>query len=349
MKRKTRILLYLNMLLLVVLLQAALISPASGAPPDRQILSSAEVISAINAYRAQSGLYAYTTNSKLMAAAQAQSDYQASIGSVTHTGPGGTRPRDRAYAVGYGDGNTVWVSEIIYGGTNASVADAVGWWKTSQIHNDTMLSSQYIEIGAGVATSGGMVYYTALMGWVTGSAAPETSSTTTESEEQEEIQLVIPVVAQEPQEDGSIVHTVRTGQSLWNIAAVYDVPIETILELNNMTENSVLQVGQDILVVPASEAASRETQEEEPSATPAETEMQPSASPTHEPAAEEQPAITATNSLPPTQAPSTPAVVVAVDAGTGPGVGTVLAVSVVAVFFAFVGLSFTRIDPRERT
>ncbi|MBN1267030.1 MAG: LysM peptidoglycan-binding domain-containing protein [Anaerolineales bacterium] len=344
MKRKKRIILRFYMVLTVVLLQAAMILPASGALPDREILGAADVIAAINAYRAQNGLYAYQTNSLLMAAAQAQSDYQASIGSVTHTGPGGTRPSDRAYAVGYGDGNTIWVSEIIYGGINATVSDAVGWWKTSQIHNDTMLSPRYIDIGAGVASAGGMVYYTALTGYITGSAAPESSSTTSDTGEVVVAPLVIPVVAAEPQEDGSIVHIVRTGQSLWNIAAVYDVPIEKILELNNLTENSMLQVGQEILVLTASEAASRITPE--PGPTEAAAEEQETPSPTPEPIVEE-PTRFPTTAVPVTVEP-TDIPVLAAASGTGPGVGVVLAVSVVAVFFAFVGLSFTRIDPHER-
>jgi uncharacterized protein YkwD len=46
-----------------------------------------------------------------MAATQAHREYQASIVSVTHTGAGGTRARDRAVAAGYGGGATVNVSK----------------------------------------------------------------------------------------------------------------------------------------------------------------------------------------------------------------------------------------------
>jgi uncharacterized protein YkwD len=128
---------------------------ASSSPLDIGSFSAAEVIAQINNYRAQNGLPAYSINSALMVSAQAQSDYQASITTVTHTGLGGSRPRDRAYAAGYGNGSTIWVSEIIYGGYQATVNVAMGWWKTSQIHNDTMLSSNYQEIGTGVSSSGG--------------------------------------------------------------------------------------------------------------------------------------------------------------------------------------------------
>ncbi len=335
-------------LLVVILLPAAVVSPAAGGELTREILSAAEVISSINAYRTQNGLPAYETNSKLMAAAQAQSDYQASIGSVTHTGPGGNRPRDRAYAVGYGDGNSIWISEIIYGGVNATVGTAVGWWKTSTVHNNTMLSSQYRDIGAGVATAGGMVYYTAVTGYITGSAAPENTSGS-DSQPQVQAPLVIPVVPAEPQEDGSIVHTVRTGQSLWNIAAVYDVPLERILELNNLMENSMLQLGQEILVMTSSEAAARITPSAEPAQELTEDPVEVTAEPSYTPTITVTPRVETPEPVEAAPTAETGSVVETSDQSVdGPEVGTILAFSVVAVFFAFAGLSFTRVDPREQ-
>ncbi|MBN1452725.1 MAG: LysM peptidoglycan-binding domain-containing protein [Anaerolineales bacterium] len=231
--------------------------------------SPAEVIAGINNYRASLGLPAYSTNSTLMQLAQAQSDWQASISDVTHTGPGGTRPRDRAYAVGYGGGNTIWVSEIIYGGYEATAANAIGWWKTSQIHNDTMLASTYQEIGAGVAVSSdGFVYFTAVCAYVVGGNPDSGDGEADIINDDEDAQaagtaevaaavptvqaiLIIPVQAQEPAEDGSIAHIVRSGQALWNISAVYDVPIEDLLEFNGLQEWSPIFPGDTILVRPA--------------------------------------------------------------------------------------------------
>ena len=319
-------------------------APVSAAPSSRPVLNASDVIAAINEYRAQYGLPAYQTNSNLMAAAQAQSDYQASIGDVTHSGPGGTRPSDRVYATGYGSGNSVWVSEIIFGGINATVADAVGWWKTSAIHNDTMLSPRYVEIGAGVSTAGGMVYYTAVTGYVTGSPAPEVDQEAAAEAPVEEVPLVIPVVPAEPREDGAIVHIVRTGQSLWNIAAVYDVPMEKILDLNNLTENATLQVGQEVLVAEASGAVTpspgeppetdRVTPGTTPSLTPTIEIASSTASPTPQEVVSAEPAPTAIP-ISPVQA--------------GPDVGMFLSAGVVVLVLAFVGLSFTRVDPEIRS
>jgi len=40
-------------------------------------------------------------NSTLMGVAQAQAEFMASSGTVSHTGPGGSRPYQRALAAGY--------------------------------------------------------------------------------------------------------------------------------------------------------------------------------------------------------------------------------------------------------
>ena len=227
--------------------------PASAAPVLVESQSASEIIARINAYRAQNGLYSYTINQNLMNSAQVQSDYQASIQSVTHTGSGGTNPKDRAYAAGYDGGSTIWVSEIIYGGTQATVDTAMSWWKGSSVHNNAMLSSQSLEIGAGVASSGGSTYFTVVMGLISGSTSEETGG---------EIPAIPnnPVQMAEPSEDGSIIHTVQAGQTLWTIAAVYDVSLDQLLELNEITKDTFLQPGQEIIIQPPREA--------EPTATP---------------------------------------------------------------------------------
>jgi len=115
-----------------------------------------EVLALINDYRAQNGLPALAENPILSYIAQAQADYLISqpMGTVgdVHEGPGGSRPKDRAYAAGYGGGENISVSEIVKGGIDETPSSALAWWKTSPPHNNTMLTTYSREIGAGAAT-----------------------------------------------------------------------------------------------------------------------------------------------------------------------------------------------------
>ena len=261
-------------ILLILLISAKFSAVQVKAAPRGEIeRTPAQIIALINAYRSEFGLPGYTQNAILMQTAQGQADYQASIGSVTHAGPNGSRPRDRAYAAGYGNGEIVFISEIIYGATTAGPDTAVNWWKTSQIHNDTMLASTYQEIGAGVASGNGRNYYTAVMGYEAGGAYVAPSSDGNANEQGEEIvaaPVIIPVVEATAQNDGRIIHIIRTGQTLWTLAAVYDVALASILDLNNMPENAVVHPGDEILIVagkalsPSSEIASTESATETP-------------------------------------------------------------------------------------
>jgi LysM repeat protein len=132
----------------------------------------------------------------------------------------------------------------------------VGWWKTSQIHNDTMLASTYVEIGCGVATDGNnRYYYVCLTGYIAGGAyTPSSGSSSSSSSAQPAAPVMIPVTKADPQPDGSIVHIIRTGQTLWTLAAVYEVPLAQILQLNNFSEWQIIQPGDEVIVAPAGSA-----------------------------------------------------------------------------------------------
>ena len=54
-----------------------------------------DLIAEVNKLRAANGLPAYTVSPILMGTAQAQADYMAAIGSITHTGPGGIQVTQR--------------------------------------------------------------------------------------------------------------------------------------------------------------------------------------------------------------------------------------------------------------
>ena len=191
-----------------------------------------------------------------MALAQEQSNYQASTGNISHTGPGGTRPIDRAYAAGYGDGNKIFLSEIIYGGYQVTVDDALTWWQGSSLHNRVMLDSQYLEIGAGVSTDGDWTYFTAEIAWVTGISAPPGAGESepvedTEGSQDDSGPAPVVIIKAAPNEDGSIIHVIQEGQTLWALAAVYGIDLDILLEQNELSRTSFVFPGDEIIIQPA--------------------------------------------------------------------------------------------------
>lgn len=71
------------------------------------------------------------------------------------------------------------------------------------------------------------------------------------------------VVPQAPQADGSIIHTVQTGDTLAAIAFAYGVTIEQIQRLNNISNPRLISVGQRLIIQEATEgsaSASESTQ-----------------------------------------------------------------------------------------
>lgn len=213
-----------------------------------------QVIALVNAVRAAYGLPDYTANAALMSAAQAHSEYQASIGSATHTGKGGSRAGDRAVAAGYGGGAKVYVTENIYSGRNATASIAVNWWQGDATHLNTIISPSHTDVGVGVAESNGVIYYTMDVGYIAGAAGQgsvsreSSSSGAADASGSSDAAVIIPVSAATPQADGSIIHTVKEGQALWNIAAIYNISITDLLALNGLTENSFIHPGDEMLV-----------------------------------------------------------------------------------------------------
>ena len=120
------------------------------------------LIAEVNALRATNGLQPYTVNATLMAIAQAHSDYQAAMRTVTHYSADGSRPYQRALAAGYPVGGNLslggYFSENITAGTNKTPAQAVQEWQGDAPHLNTMLSPYLTEVGAGVTNVDGYIY-----------------------------------------------------------------------------------------------------------------------------------------------------------------------------------------------
>jgi uncharacterized protein YkwD/LysM repeat protein len=223
---------------------------------NAQVGDAWQLIAEVNALRAAYGLSPYEVNNALMSAAQNQSDYQGSIGSWTHTGPGGSRPHDRAVAAGYGGGARVFVSENVAMGIDLGTSRTVNEMWQDAIHLETMISPLYTHIGAGVGHADGWVYYTIVVGYIAGSAgsdpAPETPTSPGSAESDTTplpaVMPLEPIRVAAPAADGSIQHVVQLGQFLANIAVAYDMELNDLLAINGLSDQSVIYPGDKLLI-----------------------------------------------------------------------------------------------------
>jgi len=119
-----------------------------------------EVITAVNAYRAQSGLPAYNVNPQLARAAQAHANDMACNKLFVHTGSNGSTPDSRIKASGY---IAKFKSENVYGSyPPLSGQDVTNWWKndkTDPNHNLNLISDTFVDIGVGYAFFNNFGYY----------------------------------------------------------------------------------------------------------------------------------------------------------------------------------------------
>ncbi len=211
------------------------------------------VIDAVNAIRTGQGLAAYTVNSTLMAVAQAQADYMASSGDITHTGPDGSRPYQRGMAAGYPLAGQIppgFYSENIVGGPDMSPQTAVQIWTGDAPHMNTMASPNLQEIGAGVAVSGGMVYYVIDAARPTTGGLPQAYTPgAAESSFSSSNELIMPVTKSTANAEGELIHEVQAGQSLWQIAIEYGVKIDQIRALNQLSAEYLINPGDTLLIM----------------------------------------------------------------------------------------------------
>lgn len=66
-----------------------------------------------------------------------------------------------------------------------------------------------------------------------------------------------------------LTHTIKTGQSLWLIATLYDLTLEQLMELNDLTTDSIIRPGEELLIrFPTPTPPPTATPRPAPSATP---------------------------------------------------------------------------------
>jgi LysM repeat protein len=196
-----------------------------------------------------------------MSTAQAQADFMASTGTMTHSGPGGSGLTERLLAAGYPLAGDLSLggfrAENITGGNeDMPVEAAVDRWTGDAPHLNTMVSPNLTEIGAGVAISNGRVYYVIDAARPTTAGAPPTVATSIVSGApvpEAVPDVIIPVSVSTPNAEGSVFHDVKFGQTLWQIAITYEVKIDDIKRLNNLLDNNIypgstLLIKQEVII-----------------------------------------------------------------------------------------------------
>ncbi len=229
---------FLSISTLILLVCAGLMATAQAA--GAQTGSAADLLAQVNALRAASSLLPFQIDANLMASAQAHSDYQASIGQATHTRADGSGP------AGYG-----FIENIASGyGLDAQTAVTTLW--ADAAHTETMLGISEGYAGAGAAVKDGVVYFTLQVRRSPGAeyiapqiqpaAAIQANDTPTPG------QAVPGFQTQAPQPDGSIVHVVQEGESLWSIAIAYAISMNELIAQNNLAPTPVIFPSQELLI-----------------------------------------------------------------------------------------------------
>lgn len=317
-----------------------LVSPASGAQTSPYQQEALEIAALINQYRDQKGLYQLVYNTTIESVAQKHTAYQVSIEESTHYGVGRSTSKDRVEASGYGGDKYIFVSEIIYHGQFATPKAALEWWKNSPIHNEQMTSTQYHEFGVAVDRSEKYIYYTVNFAAIKGVTAPGVGSAPVVPTQR----VSAPVTVAQPNADGSIIHIFEEGQTIQAIADAYDVPLDTILLYNGLSEGSGLTAGQIILVkLPVVQAVTVEASQSapEPTQVPEATQV---AEATESAEVTKQPEATATQSEPESPGESEPTQPGGESAEQGSNTMLIVVVAVVVVAaVAFAAFSFLRL------
>jgi hypothetical protein len=198
-----------------------------------QANSAIELINTVNSVRKNNSLALFEVDNTLMASAQQHADYMAEIGQITHNRKDGSTLSSLGFL------------ENIAGGTNLTVQVVVFSMWTDTTNLNTIVGYPFGKVGAGVAVKDDMIYYVLQVQEIqTGLAAQPTINYQITPDPN----LVSDVMTATPQLDGSIIHEVLDGQSLWSIAIAYNVTIADIIQWNNLLPTPVIFVGERLVV-----------------------------------------------------------------------------------------------------
>jgi uncharacterized protein YkwD/LysM repeat protein len=244
---------------------------ASARPLHQEITTPAQLITAVNNLRLSYGLPALANHPILNQSAQSQADYMAATGNITHARPGGMTYTQQLLSLGFPLAGDLSLggfrAENIISSNGPMIWDGVppGWQDAS--HMNTMLSTNFTHIGAGISQSGDRYYYAVDTAAATGSGQMQSNAPAVltsvpggSNSPADASQFMVPVSVAAADADGRVYHTVQYGQSLWSIAIAYGTTIKNIQALNNLGENLIVYQGQKLLVLTgATQAAPQAT------------------------------------------------------------------------------------------
>jgi LysM repeat protein len=238
MKSKRYIIAYLWLILGIIL------GTTPTAPVGAQSGEEQELINEINALRASHGLAAYTVDPYLMALAHEHSVYQASIHKSTHEHSDGRVPAQIGVVENVAGGDLGFI-------TPQTVLTHI--WMMDAGHLKTLVGFESGSMGVGISDDGVTVYYTLEVIPGAGPAATPGKLRGGTSIAGETPVALVPLITMTALADGTIIHVVGYGQTLWSIALAYGVHIDQIRAWNNIAPDSTeIYAGQLLLIRPAS-------------------------------------------------------------------------------------------------
>ncbi len=224
---------------LAVLLGLFIIATGFVGRAEAQGSPASDILQLVNQVRAEYGLSGVTHNPALAAAAQNHANFIAQNAIYSHIGINGSTWQDRAEAAGY----TGYAGENLVGGTQLTPQQGVIWWRNSAVHFSNMLNPRWTEAGVGFAVGNGQNFYVMVFGTPYDAPPPPAERRVVDVPF-----IVAPIQLAAPNEDGSIIHTVLEGHTLWAIAARYEVSLADLYLFNALTDDSVINPGDTLTI-----------------------------------------------------------------------------------------------------
>src|SRR6266536_4507440 len=181
-------------------------------PAPSNQASAYDLILAMNTLRVSYGLPALIEDPIIDAVAQSTAAIMAANNMSWHIGD----VRGRIAAAGYGNGGTVWATEIFAVSSNGMGIDEIMAVWSDADHMRPAVNAAYCNVGAGVAQANGKIYYILQAAYVSEHACGSSPSSSGGTSQPGTVlnpisQLIVPVHIATPDAEGKIFHEVQAG------------------------------------------------------------------------------------------------------------------------------------------